>query len=485
MDDFKLLIDALEKYKEETLIEAVFRGIWKLDSSNKKKTFHALSKNGEDFSEADSDEQINYYADSEETIQAFDVIYRWFNDEIFEFIPDTSEFRKKIDSQNLMLGWPNGEQILDDLEAELFPRLVNLYTILDSSNGPHPGQVFQEILWNGCYGYSTFPSYNKFNSTSKQVPKALAAIGMYAKYADHYEYWDWLDQDNPLYDYGWPKEELPKFRWYEEYPDQRIIDGLETLTSIYKDGIHTVAKILWLEQASPVAVNKAILKHGIWKITSLGSSVFMGPEKFVEDDKIEITLSTDLLQKSLVAFAKPLLAGEKLSVEMLDVNEGALSNYGWPSEHLPSFEIFFKDLHPDPPSTQQKEQSQEVAVDAHDAFSKDSKANEPFMPAQVAPTDDLSPRNQKGWELLVMTLVAFIRGEIPNKDKLDPYKNQKDLQSLISQRSENILGLQQTSIDKKLGLANAHRPKIGLPPIKDAPVDYHLKHKHDLVTDKK
>ena len=272
--EFVKLLDVLNRYREKTIVEFI-------------------KLNGIDSKDIHTGEISSHHLGDEELLQALFLIHDWF---LEDFLND-AEAKYEGFEEIFNFGWTIDRDDLDKLEEELFPRLVNLYTILDSPSAPHPGQVFQEILFNGCYRYSAFPSFFKFNSTSKQVPKALAAIGMYAKYADHHEYWEWLDEDNPLYDYGWPKGEIPNFRWGEEYPDYRILGELETLTSIYKDGLHTVAKILWLEQASPVAVNKAILKHGIWKITPLGSSAYLGPEKFVEDDEIETSLSTDLLQK--------------------------------------------------------------------------------------------------------------------------------------------------------------------------------------------
>ena len=161
-----------------------------------------------------------------------------------------------------------------------------------------------------------------------------------------------------------------------------------------------------------------------------------------------------------------------------------MCNYGWPSRHLPNFDLFKVGLHPDPPS-KTKNEILSLALDDEDyVFSKDSKVNKPYPlydSENSAKSGDLSPRNQKGWELLVMALIAFIRGEIPRR-KLNPYKNLFDLQSVITTQYGGVLhGLAQTSIDTKFGFANAHREKVSLPPIKDTEVDYHLKNNHDSL----
>lgn len=139
--------------------------------------------------------------------------------------------------------------------------------------------------------------------------------------------------------------------------------------------------------------------------------------------------------------------------------------YGWPHQLLPDFKELAKSsnsIRPMPTALAV------IATSTSDVgvVEKDPEVEEIFIPVAKS-LDELSDRNKKGWEHLVMALLAFWKGEIPIKHGLDPYENLGDLQQVISQHYSGVLNsLGQTTIDTKFGLANAHREKVGLRPIK-------------------
>ena len=472
---FIRLVEVLDIYKPKTLAHFIYtRGIETLDVHSGERKIHNLDDTG-----LLDDPELKMFINTEEILQAMTIVANWPLD---GFITPSAEDEYKGFEEIFNFGWFLNKEELDELEEQLFPRLVTLSALLDSENPPHPGMLVEEIMINGCYRYTQFPNYLSIDATSVWTAHALAAIGMHVKYSGNYEYWEWLDQDNPLYDFGWPKDKLPKFRWSDAggYPDMSVLEDVESLASMYKDGLNTVAKILWMGEATPASINKALLEHGVWKITPLGSSVYMKPDEFVEAHLIETEFTSDDLQRSLIEYAKPMLSGKKPSIDLLQTNNGALTKYGWPYEHLPNFKNYIKDLHPKPT----KNLNANEVTDTENAFSKDSKANVPFTPGLKLETDALSPRNQKGWELLVMALLAFVRGEVVISTQ-DPYKSLTDLQKDISKNFDNLSGLGQTSVDLKFGLANAHRVRAGLPSIKETAVNYHLKVNHEVGSNKK
>ena len=479
MADFVRLTDALGKYHENTMVEAIYRGICETNKDCKNKSSYAV--NSEPFSGLGSSGggRKIFINDDVLTLQILDFVYQWFHPDFDDFFMGDSEKTEILGGQRFEnYGWfggsisrlgANGESkesasfdvtTLDLLEHSLNPRLVNFSTLLQDSN-IHPGLLVEEVISNGCYIYTQHPHFMSFGPTSVHTAHALAAIGLFVKYSGNDEYWEWLDEDNPLYNFGWPIGKVPKFKWSGEggYPETNAIEDLQTLSSMYKDGLHTVGKLLWLGQATPAQINKAILTHGVWKITALGGSAYLDPSKFVEENIIEINLNTEDLQPALVDFAKPFLAGHKTEPELLSIHNGALCKYGWPEKHLPDFTSFIENIHPEPTA---KLVDDDVVV--QEVFSKDSKENQPYTPGQDL---ELSAAKQKGWEKLVMALIAFFRGDFQPLPDTNPHQDLDDLQLTISKRFYGT-GLQETSVDTKFGLANKHREAAKLPPIKSS-----------------
>jgi hypothetical protein len=481
MADFVRLIDVLDKYHENTLIEAIYRGIWKIENNGQKKSHFAV--NTWTFSEWGSSGggRKHFFYDDVETLQILDFVYQWNHTDFNDFFILPSEKKEILGGQRFEnYGWFGGfigrlsthdksnqsvnleVKTLDQLEHSLNPRLVNFSTLLHDSK-IHPGMLVEEIIFNGCYKYTQHPHFSSFGPTSVQTAHALAAIGLFVKYSEDDEYWEWLDEDNPLYDFGWPVDKVPKFKWSGEggYPETNALEDLKTLSSMYKDGLHTVAKLLWLGQATPVQINKALLTQGVWKITALGGSAYLEPSEFVEDNKIQTELHVENLQPALVDYAKPILNGEKPTPELLGLHDGALCKYGWPDKYLPDFASLIENIHPEPTATLKVSDG---AV--QEVFSKDSKENQPYTPGQDL---ELSAAKQKGWEQLVMALIAFIRGEVVVINGTDPKTDCSDLQKCITSffdDTKGIVGLKQTTIDNKFGLANKHRKTGNLPTIR-------------------
>lgn len=480
MADFVRLIDAIGKYHENTLVEAIYRGIWQIDKDGQKKSHYAVNTEASSDLSSGGGRRKQFFYDDVRTLQILDFVYQWIHPDFDDFFMGESEKTKILGGERFeSYGWfggaigrliANGEskqsasfdvKTLDLLEHSLNPKLVNLSTLLQDSK-IHPGMLVEEITYNGCYKYTQHPNFLRFGPTSVQSAQALAAIGLFVRYSGNDEYWEWLDEDNPLYDFGWPVGKVPKFKWIGEdcYTEKKALEDLKTLSSIYKDGLHTVGKLLWLGQATPVQINKAILTHGVWKITAFGGSEYLEPSTFVEESKIETSYMTEDLQPALVDFAKPLLVGQKVTLEFLNIHNGALCKFGWPNKYLPDFTSIIESIHPEPTS-----KLVESVVIVQEVFSKDSKENKPYTPGQDL---ELSAAKQKGWEKLVMALIAFIRDEVPIKNGSDPKNDCSDLQKCLSNFFESIDGggLQQTTVDVKFALANQHRKAGGLEPLR-------------------
>ena len=311
--NFVSLASYLPTWRPKTLIEAILRnGISTIEPDTQKVSHHFW---GYDSFEIDllglCPPLDPEYIDSEVVLQAIFLIESWASEEPF-FLPDVLEYESQLPYK---IGWFN-QPDFEELDWIAFPRLVTLYDLLDqykTQSPPHPGQLIQENESHGCYKYTDYPSYRRFDSTSLQTAHALAAVGMYIKYADDEEYWNWLDEDNPLYSFGWPKDKVPKFKWWSDsdYPEPRYLNAVDDLSALYKDGFYTIGRLLWLREASPALVNNALLANGVWKFTPIGDTVFLDRSNFVSSNDIATTPDVDPIQQSLVDFAKPLLAGKK------------------------------------------------------------------------------------------------------------------------------------------------------------------------------
>jgi len=479
--DFVSLATYLPTWRPKTLIQAILsKGISTINPDTEEVSHHFWGLDEFDVEIQDLCPPLEpVLIDSEVVLQAIFLIESWANEEAF-ITPNLDEYESQLPYK---IGWftpPNFEEI----DWITYPSLVTLYDLLDihkTKNPPHPGQLIQEIEANGCYKYTDYPTYRSFDATSLQTAHALAAVGMFIKYADNEDYWDWLDEENPLYLYGWPRDKVPKFRWWgdSEYPDPRYLNAVDDLSALYKDGFYTFGRLLWLRQATPAIINSALLANGVWKFTPIGDTVYLDGTHFVESNNIADAPNVESIQKSLVEFAKPILAGKKIEIEMLQLPD--LSMYGWPYQSLPDFKELAKNAIPKQPKPQNPSPPI-TGNSASEVVPDEFVVDEILLPTNDS-NDELSDRNKKGWEHLVMALLAFWKGEIPIKYGLDPYENLGDLQTVISKYfAGELTGLGQTSIDTKFGLANAHRDKVGLRPIKHVTSSPELKNAHRKKT---
>jgi len=91
MADFVRLIDVLDKFHENTLVEAIYRGIWQTDTHGKNKSYYAV--NSEPFSDWGSSGggRKQFFYDDVQTLQILDFVYQWFHPDFDDFLLGASE----------------------------------------------------------------------------------------------------------------------------------------------------------------------------------------------------------------------------------------------------------------------------------------------------------------------------------------------------------------------------------------------------------
>jgi len=434
--NFVSLASYLPNWRSRTLIEAILsRGISSVDEVTNEVTNHFWGLDELDVEIMGLNpgaEKVQI--DSEVVFQAIFLINGWAYEKSF----DVSYLEEAETSLPYKLGWvmqPDFEKI----DQVAYPRLVTLSNLLDGNktkNSPHPGQLIQEIEANGCYRYVNFPGFTRFDATSINTVHALAAVGMYIKYADNEEYWEWLDEDNPLYEFGWPIDKVPKFGWYSEtgYPENRELEAVDTLGSMFKDGIFTIGRLLWLRRASPAVINKALVTNGVWKITQLGDSIYLDPSRFVESHKICGNFDEEVIQKSLVDFSRPLLDGKKITIEMLQVPELCL--YGWPEAHMPNFEELALSTYPQPPSS--KTTTREIVTSSAPSQPEQLKEHT-VSSTDIFVLEAITSHDKAFLTKTIAGLLWFIQGKLTTNEHPD-FDSQEKFIELLTTRLRAIPG---------------------------------------------
>ena len=476
MDDFKRLIDVLEGgEKIESIVESIYRyGIWgrtiqATTTLLTPETIYLLEAGRKDWSSGIIvvvDLLAQYESECDEWVLGREAAH-----DIFVLShPDIENY-----------GWPvNKLPNFVEIDEEINPKLITLSSLIFGAH-KHIFVSYEELAWeierNGLYGYdSAAKKYIKHSPDSRSVDHALMGLSVYYDISTS----GWPDcerepfghdpEDDPTCHYGWPSGELPQFEPPNDEERPHWLDCFHRLksefrTAFFKTDLFTVGRILIFNKATPAQLLNAIEKYGIHGYDKVGRLKFEKPTE-IQDSFHSVNL--DLIP-AVENYAAPYLLKGRYDVDALQ-NEN-FAKYGWPRDQLPDF----KAIENNSPSVSEEQDIDSSAPSSSKPTISPRSAN--ADESLSTSSDDLSPQSKKGYDLLVLGLLAFINGEFTPQRDTDPYTKQDDLAQLLKDRID-AHGMSIGTIKTKFGVANALRDTVNLKPLKEVSKSAHLKTIH-------
>ncbi len=464
---FVRLVDVLLEYQKtpDVIVEGLYQhGIWSCEYSKSSLVEHSL------------DQKSN--AHSEYAFHALMVVQLFiaeFRDLPFMY-KNVEEFEE--DHSPRTYGWPIAEcPDFVEIKQRLYPPLITLQKILFNGKNKYGvgyADVGIEVERNGIYGYNPFPAFVRFSANSREAQSALCAISVYLadSNSDNPRHELYSPEDDPTYTFGWPEDDFPQFR---APSDEQIPEWVEAFRQIeqrcrksfFKEDLYTIGRVLATNKATTGEVLTAIEQEGVYGYDRTGRLLFHKP--------IGIggltTTAVDEVESALADFARPILKQGFPDYALFDRDAFAL--YGWPHDKVPAFKSIVAGL---------------IISDAKPTFNlidQGMLGEEKNKSLQQVPSGSGKPSNiilsdgsKKGYDLLVLSLLAFINGECPPISSKDPYTKQDDLVATIMKHFGEQHGLKTTSIKSKFGAANKLRAMVGLSPLKAIQKSDHLRKIH-------
>jgi len=345
-------------------------------------------------------------------------------------------------------GWPIA--VLPDFESIRFEnerKITTLNHLLNRKDPiPHAGLAC-EIECDGVYGFDRNQNPRHFGPDSAEAQDALTGISVHLKHErvpppPGYE--EWYMEEDPTYQYGWLKDDLPNFRQTEEYSWVESFHRLESRGALFKDDIYTIGRILLMRKGKPGSIRTAIDRGGVYGFDGMGRVTY-----YDADDK-----ELGELDAALEQYAQVLLRG--LEPELSLIEAAACVRFGWPKMRLPDFAAIEAEPVPEP----------SMAVSAAATSSAVPTVAAASTGREVTLGDgseELSARARKPYELLILGLLCVLRGEFPgSKDPEFDTDNQEKLAEFLTKQI-GVHGAGVRSIKQKFSAANKLRSEVGLP----------------------
>ena len=200
-------------------------------------------------------------------------------------------------------GWPIA--VLPDFESIRFEnerKITTLNHLLNRKEPiPHAGLAC-EIECDGVYGFDRNQNLRHFGPDSAEAQDALTGISVHLKHErvpPQPGYEEWYMEEDPTYQYGWLKDDLPNFRQTEEYSWVESFHRLESRGALFKDDIYTIGRILLMRKGKPGSIRTAIDRGGVYGFDGMGRVTY-----YDADDK-----ELGELDAALAQYAQVLLRG--------------------------------------------------------------------------------------------------------------------------------------------------------------------------------
>ena len=344
-------------------------------------------------------------------------------------------------------GWPTA--VIPDFESIKLENGRIMRSLNDLLNGakPVPYAGFAcEIESNGVYGFDEGHNFRHFGPDSREAQEALTGISVHLKHETSPpppEYEDWYMEQDPTYNYGWPKDEVPSFHQTEEYRWVESIHRLKSRGALFKKDIYTVGRLLLMHKAKPGSIKTAIERTGVYRLDGMGRVKPYAKEKDLGE-----------LDVVLERYAEVLMQGIEPESSLLEAP--AYARFGWPKERLPDFAAIEAEPVPEP--------SMVASAPATASAVSVVPTAAPGRKVTLGDGDEgLSTRAKKPYELLILGLLCVLRGEFAgSKDPEFDTQNQESLAEFLTKHLGKH-GAGVTSIKQKFSAANKLRSEVGLP----------------------
>ena len=344
-------------------------------------------------------------------------------------------------------GWP--AVAIPDLESIKLENGRIMRSLNDLLNGtkPVPYAGFAcEIESNGVYGFDEGHNFRHFGPDSREAQEALTGISVHLKHETSPpppEYEDWYMEQDPTYNYGWPKDEVPSFHQTDEYGWVESIHRLKSRGALFKEDIYTIGRLLLMHKAKPGSIKTAIERNGVYRLDGMGRVKPHAKEKDLGE-----------LDAVLERYAEVLMQGIEPESSLLEAP--AYARFGWPKERLPDFAAIAAEPVPEP--------STAASAPATSSTVPVVATATPGRKVTLGDGDEgLSARARKPYELLILGLLCVLRGEFPgSKDPEFDTDNQEKLAEFLTKHLGKH-GAGVTSIKQKFSAANKLRSEVGLP----------------------
>lgn len=269
------------------------------------------------------------YDDDDVVLQALSFLAAY--DEAHDWLSVGSWTDEQIDCEGgAEFGWPIFMlPNFDAIDKELHPKFTSISALLSKSDAPAHTAIAIEIESRGVWKRHGAKKFVQHNADSLVAVDALTGLSinlMHTRNPPPPEYEAFFEDEDTLHTFGWPNEELPRFRTSDEERWIETFHRLEIRCALYTPEIMTVGRLLLTRQATPGLIKTAMENFGIY-----GRDPHGRIRKYADGDP-----HLENFDHALAAYASMMTRGGVPDVGNLEPIEYA--NFGWPRDRLPDFD---------------------------------------------------------------------------------------------------------------------------------------------------
>lgn len=362
------------------------------------------------------------------------------------------EFEDFQTTGGLKYGWPIA--VIPDFESIRFEnerKLTTLNQLLNFKTPVPHADLATQIESKGVYGLDKHRNPRYFGPNSRQAQEALTGVSVHLNHENFPptpEFEDWYLENDPIYFYGWPKQEVPNFSHIEDTGWIESFRLVKSTAPLFKSDIYTIGRILITRKAKPGAIKTAIERCGVYGLDGTGRvKHYAVPHNDLEE-----------LDTVLEQYAEVLMQGAEPNPSLLE--SAVYGRFGWPRQRLPNFAAIEAEPVPEPPDADRDSAPTTQTVEG-------PAVTPPGRVVSSISTDSGRAGNgEKANIAMIAALLGFIRGDIsPNKHP--DFSGQTGLIALFDEKLIPCYGTKSRNWKDKFAKANKMRSDLGLEPLDD------------------
>ncbi len=323
---------------------------------------------------------------------------------------------------------------MENSSTSVSPSFITIRSLLNDPDNNHVG-IAIEIELNGVYSFDANQNATAHHRPdSLETESALNSLSVDLKLSNDppdddgaYETW-WSDQDT-TYIYGWPANQVPKFRtssddWLEHF------SLLHSRSSLFSPNLFTLGRLLLTGRAKVGTIATAIDRHGIYGYDKMGRLLPVGSDPWDQAGVL------DLLRKYIH------VANGRRTDALKVLDDPEFAKYGWPQEYLPDFAAIAAE--PVTPIVQSAPAS---------PIPPSPEVQSALSNASLSAVSTASTKGENANLAIIGGLLAIIKGELGCQAHPD-FNSQQQVIDLLTRELNGLNGTGERNLKQKFRDAN-------------------------------